>query len=350
MDIMVKPVTLIMIVLIVLYFAIGIGNFSFVQAAFGLYIMIPFFYCVTYNNIISSYIFSENQKIYYFLFISCCIGILYVNLFGAPWLGGIVNIGGVDKVISRDWTTSGVLRNPGFTAASFDAATLLMICSFFIIFKSIENKKYLISIFIFSVGIYFIYLTTTKTTIVTLVIALLLMFIPTFIAKIFVKLIILCSVLFSYFYMVPQLKYDVYDPKNTLLMRMYSTWPRAISLLDDSLSIIIGKGFGAIGTPAQYFSPRFYSPGDNILVYGYVIAGFVSVILVFIFLFKFLFSRFHDRVMGKQYYLISFCILIGGVTYNLFESVFYSISLGILVGCIFNKNVCMLSLRFSNAK
>ncbi|MDM7180878.1 hypothetical protein, partial [Klebsiella quasipneumoniae] len=183
------------------------------------------------------------------------------------WLGGIINVGGVDKVISRDWTTGGVLRNPGFTAASFDAATLLMISSFFIISKFFEDKKFVLAFLIFLTSIYFIYLTTTKTTIVTLIIALVLMLTPVFLTKIMVKIIIIVSILFSYFYMIPQLKYETYDPQNTLLMRMYSTWPRAISLLDDSISIFVGKGFGAIGTPAQYFSPKFYSPGDNVLVY-----------------------------------------------------------------------------------
>ncbi|EOD9922552.1 hypothetical protein ACJ8NE_001057 [Klebsiella pneumoniae] len=347
-DVMTKPVSLALVTLVILYFIIGIGNFSTLQASFGLYIMIPFFYCLTYSKTIAYYVFNGTQKLYFFLFITCCIGIAYVSMFGAPWLGGIINVGGVDKVISRDWTTGGVLRNPGFTAASFDAATLLMISSFFIISKFFEDKKFVLAFLIFLTSIYFIYLTTTKTTIVTLIIALVLMLTPVFLTKIMVKIIIIVSILFSYFYMIPQLKYETYDPQNTLLMRMYSTWPRAISLLDDSISIFVGKGFGAIGTPAQYFSPKFYSPGDNVLVYMYVICGFVSVILVGLFVFKFLFSRFYDASLAKKYYIICFCIMVGGVTYNLFESVFYSTSLGVLIGFLFDKNACKLSFNFNH--
>ncbi|QBG07462.1 hypothetical protein DA718_09760 [Klebsiella huaxiensis] len=344
-DFITKVSSIVIISLIGVYFLIGIGNSSIAQASFGLYVLIPFLYCLAYSHTLQKYIFSDNQKYYYFFLLTCCAGIYYVSEFGAPWLGGIVNIGGVDKVISRDWTTSGTLRNPGFTAASFDAATLLMICSLLIISKLASEKKYFKAIFIFAIALHCIYLTTTKTTVITLILVLLMMLLPLFISRNIIKATVISSVVFTYIYMIPHLKYDSYDPKNTLLMRMYDTWPKAILILDDTLSLWIGKGFGAIGTPALYFSPKTYSPADNILVYMYVIGGFISLTLTAIFLFKFTFSKFYESKFEKKYYLISFCVLIGGVTYNLFESVFYSISLGLIVGCLFDKENCSTFVR-----
>ena len=48
-DVMTKPVSLALVILVVLYFIIGIGNFSILQASFGLYIMIPFFFHILFG-------------------------------------------------------------------------------------------------------------------------------------------------------------------------------------------------------------------------------------------------------------------------------------------------------------
>ena len=340
-----KPAYLLSVLLIIVYYLIGILNSSFIQATFGLYIFIPFLYCATYNNYIFKFLTSGKNSFFMFFFITCGIGVLYVSYFGAPWLGGAVNVGGVDKVLSRNWTVNGVLRNPGFVGASFDAATLLMICAFFLTYNYRKSKKYIPLVITLITALYLIYLTTTKTTIVTLAVVTLFMFIPRLIATAAVKFLFFVIIIFSYIYMVPEQKYNAYDPSNTLLIRMYYTWPKAAELLNDSISTIFGKGIGAAGTAAAYFSPKLYNPGDNVFVYLYIIGGVVSVILILILFFKFCFSRFHDSQFKKIYYLFSLCILTGGVTYNVFESAFYSLGFGLIVGGIFNKDICKLSLR-----
>lgn len=329
--------------LFLLFIILGTLNSGLIQTMFGVYIFIPFMFCVAYSEVLFYKIIYSSIKYFIFFGVTDVLGIIYVNVFGAPWLGSVLDIGGYSKVLSRDWTAGGALRNPGFTGASFDAATLLLISFFFILYNLRMKRNWIGYLIVFMMPIYPIYLTTTKTTILTYVILSFVMLLPTLATITFSKLSIFFSVIFSYYFMLPGNGQSKYDQTNTFLQRMYDTWPHAIGLLKDNLSFIIGKGIGGIGTPSLLFSPEYYNPADNALVYLYVIGGVVSIALVIIFLMKFLSSSFHDKYAGGAYYILAFCIFTGGVTYNLFESVFYAPFAGVLVGVIFNRNFCLIN-------
>lgn len=341
-SLLVIPSLMVMSFLFIFYIMLGTLNSGLIQTLFGVYIFIPFMFSVAYSGSIFDSLLKSSNKYFIFFAATSVIGVMYVSSFGAPWLGGIMDIGSYSKVVSRDWTAGGALRNPGFTAASFDVATLMLISFFFLLYKLRSKKRWISYALISLVPLYPIYLTTTKTTILTYIILVLVMLLPAFVAIAFSRISIVFSVFFSYFYMLPGQGQTRYDETNTFLQRMYETWPKAMGLLKDNYAYLIGKGIGGIGTPSLFFSPQNYNPADNALVYLYVISGSVSVVFVFLLLFKFLLSSFNDKYARTAYYLFAFCIFTGGVTYNLFESVFYSPFSGVLVGVIFNSRFCVM--------
>lgn len=341
-KLLVKPLLIVISCIFILYVMIGWLNNGLIQTLFGVYIFIPFIFSMAYSGDIFDKLLSSSKKGFFFFGFSGVLGVMYVNTFGAPWLGSVADIGGYSKVLSRDWTAGGALRNPGFTGASFDAATLILISFFFILYALKSKNKWMSYIVVFLIPLYPIYLTTTKTTIVTYIILSLAMLLPTLAVRVFSRTCITIGVFYSYFYMMFGHEQEKYDHTNTFLQRMYETWPDAIGLLKSNYSLLIGKGIGGIGTPSLLFSPQSYNPADNAMVYLYVIGGVVSVVFIVLFLLKFLFSGFHEKYSGTAYYLLAFCIFTGGVTYNLFESVFYAPFAGVLVGVLFNSKFCTM--------
>ncbi|MBM7343817.1 hypothetical protein [Pantoea coffeiphila] len=329
---------LLVTLLLTIYILVGIVKNGLFQSIFGVYVLIPFLFSLAYSDVLSEKVFLKSNKYFLFLGVTCYLGVLYVSFFGAPWVGAKLNVGGYEKVLSRDWTTGGILRNPGFTIASFDAATLLMICSFFISYSLLEKKKFVFSFLTLLVFIYPIYLTTTKTTLVTYFLLIILFLSPSFLTVAVSRLFLIGMVIFTYVYMIPSATYTKFDSTNSFEIRMFQTWPDAIKLLQDNLSIVFGNGFGSIGMPSM-FSLGKYNPADNMLVYFFVISGMISVLFVGVILFKFATISFALPKFKKKYYLFSFCIFSGGLSYNLFESVFYAPFAGILIGMLFNKNI-----------
>ena len=325
--------------LLCIYIMIGVLKNGAFQAVFGIYVIIPFLFSIAYSDILSKKIFYNSYKIFLFLGVSCYLGVLFVNFYGAPWLGAKLNVAGYEKVLSRDWTTGGVLRNPGFTIASFDAATLLMICSFFISYYFREKKRWISSVIVLVIFIYPIYLTTTKTTMVIYFIMLTLYVMPGIVTVASSRMFLVGMVFFTYIYMIPSATHVKFDSSNSLEIRMYQTWPNAINYLQDGISVMFGNGIGSIGMPSTFSSLGRYNPADNMLVYFFVISGLVSLFAVALLLFRFVTFRITKMNERKKYYLFAFCIFSGGLTYNLFESVFYAPFAGILIGMLFNRNV-----------
>ncbi|MBF7994418.1 hypothetical protein [Rahnella laticis] len=339
---LINPSVMILSGLFLFYTLVGVLNNGLIQALFGIYIFIPFLFSVSYSEVLFEKIIDNSKNIFLFFGISAIVGVMYVNINGAPWLGSVLEIGGHEKILSRDWTAGGALRNPGFTGASFDVATLMLICFFFTLYNLKKSKQWLFYLVVVLLPIYPIYLTTTKTTIVTYCILSVLILLPSIVNVIFSRIVMFFSVMFSYYYMLPGEGRVRYDETNTFLQRIYETWPKAMGLLTDNMSFLIGRGIGGIGTPSLLFSPRFYNPADNALVYLYVIGGVASVILVMFFLLKFVASSSEDRNISSFYYLLAFVIFTGGVTYNLFESVFYAPFTGLLIGTLFNRKFFFL--------
>ncbi|PLL00494.1 hypothetical protein [Klebsiella pneumoniae] len=328
---------ILLMVFLSIYVLIGINNNSLVSSVFGIYIFIPFLFAFLYSTELYQRIFVNNFKFNLFYFLSCAVGILYVNQFGAEWIGAEQEIAGVTKVVSRDWISDGMMRNPGFTGTSVSSATLVIITCTFLGYTLLEKRRFISLLVIFAVSAYLIYLTTTKTTMVTLGFVFILIFCSAFITKYIVKTIFLFLTLFSYYCMFNISNVSTGMLTNTMLIRMYQTWPNAMLLLETPLQYFFGKGFGSIGVPTYYFTPALANSADNMYVYLYVIFGVFSILFSFFFMMKFLSFGLTLSKTTKQFLIISLVILTGGITSNLFEASFYSVYGGVIIGMIVSE-------------
>jgi hypothetical protein len=59
--------------------------------------------------------------------------------------------------------------------------------------------------------------------------------------------------------------------------RMNDMWPRALKLITDSETVILGRGLGGIGVPVDVFEPALANAGDNLWVYAMVVMGVVGL-------------------------------------------------------------------------
>ncbi|MDH4837169.1 hypothetical protein [Escherichia coli] len=328
---------ILLMVFLSIYVLIGMNNNSLVSSVFGIYIFIPFLFAFLYSTELYQRIFVNNFKFNLFYFLSCAVGIFYVNQFGAEWIGAEQEIAGVTKVVSRYWISDGMMRNPGFTGTSVSSATLVIITCTFLGYTLLEKRKFISLLVIFAVSAYLIYLTTTKTTMVTLGFVFILIFCSSFITKYIVKTIFLFLTLFSYYCMFNISNVSTGMLTNTMLIRMYQTWPNAMLLLETPLQYFFGKGFGSIGVPTYYFTPALANSADNMYVYLYVIFGVFSIFFSFFFMMKFLSFGLTLSKSTKQFLIISLVILTGGITSNLFEASFYSVYGGVIIGMIVSE-------------
>jgi len=323
-----------LIVFFMLYVVIGIVNNSLVGSVFGIYIFVPFLFALFYSTVLYERIFFDNARFNFFYFLSCAAGIFYVNQFGASWIGAEQEIGGVTKVVSRDWISDGMMRNPGFTGTSVSSATLIIISCTFLGFHLISKRRLISLVTLFAMSGYLIYLTTTKTTMVTLGFVFVLAFCSSLITRYTVKVTFLILTLFSYYCMFNMNNVSTGMLTNTMLIRIYQTWPNAMLLLENPVQYFIGKGFGSIGVPTYYFTPAEANSADNMFVYLYVIFGMASLIFAFYAMMKFLYFRFESSKESKHFFIMTLVVLTGGITSNLFEASFYSIYGGVIIGLI----------------
>ncbi|EOD2838099.1 hypothetical protein ACJLW8_004901 [Raoultella ornithinolytica] len=328
---------ILLMIFLSIYVLIGMNNNSLISSVFGIYIFIPFLFAFLYSTELYQRIFTNNFKFNLFYFLSCAIGIFYVNQFGAEWIGAEQEIAGVTKVVSRDWISNGMMRNPGFTGTSVSSATLIIITCTFLGYTFLEKRRFISLLGIFVLSAYLIYLTTTKTTMVTLGFVFILIFCSSFLTKYIVKIIFLLLTLFSYYCMFNISNVSTGMLTNTMLIRMYQTWPNAMLLLETPMQYFFGKGFGSIGVPTYYFTPALANSADNMYVYLYVIFGVFSVLFSFFFIMKFLSFGLSLSKSTKQFLIMSLVILTGGITSNLFEASFYSVYGGVIIGMIFSE-------------
>lgn len=329
-----KASCLVIFSIILLYIFIGILYSSLGQALFGFYMFVPLIFSFMHYEEILPSIITRKNNLNFFLFITCIIGVLYVNSFGAAWIGMEQEIGGVTKQISKAWSSDGIIRNPGFTSGSVTAASIILITASMLSINLIKSGKYIITLCILSLSIYSIFLTTTKTMILSICIVIILIVIPSFFCRLVVKVTLIFSALFSYFFMFGDKFNGYYVSDNTFLIRMFGTWPNAIGILDEKISLLFGKGFGSIGTPTYLFNANQASPADNFYVYLYVIFGIISSIFIVLLFLKMVTQKNYVTDSNKKFYILLFIIFLGALTYNLVESTIYAGYGGILIGAI----------------
>lgn len=328
---------IIFMMLFVVYIVFSTFYRSYMEIFYGIYMYVFLIFSLTVNKEIIFDIF--NKKYFWLLiyFISV-VGVIYVDLYGSINIGNSYDSLGMTKAVSKEWYTNGIVRNPGFTDGSVSVAFILLFSYLIIInnyFRLNNVFSFLILIFLFLFNLYVLNLTTTKTAMYFNIIIFLLYFFSTRFVNMASKVILTLFILLSYFFMFNGVV--IYSGKNTLLVRMYDTWPEAFEILNSMPAKFFGMGFGSIGTPLIFSKSMVSNPADNFLVYLYVTFGLVSVFFIFYFLFKF---SLNNVIYKKIFYLTFICLIGVGFTYNLVEFPFASLMLGMYV------NVILYSVNF----
>lgn len=328
----------------IFYFLISVNNFGLSRALYGWYIYAFFIFSFTLNR--QSIVIFFDKKIIFWttVLLINIIAVLYVDKNGSPWLGASTESFGVERVVSKDWTAAGIMRNPGFTSNSVTVACLLIL-SYIMSYISIAKTSNLFAkvyfIFLLPLIAYSIYLTTTKTEILCLFFVVVLMLFKDKYVEFVSKILILIMIITSYVFLFSPIK--EYWGNNTLLIRFFQMWPSAFQLLDNNLSLLIGKGFGSIGSAQNFDNPTVISnPGDNLLVYLYVSFGVFSIFFILYFIFNLFRFKYDINFVKKKYFYIILMILVfNSFTYNLIELSVFAILFGIFVKVFMN-------LRFKN--
>ncbi|WP_445491739.1 hypothetical protein [Niallia sp. 03133] len=341
------------LILIILLFCTLIGilnNLPIIQIIFGIKAVIP---------LLSLYLYIVNFKpkinfvMWYRILVPLvAIGIVLDKFLTLPWSSLVFSIGGLEREVSRQWNAFGIERLAGFQASSVDSGTilsLLILFRFTTIFVGIKQKFNIYDILILLIGLYCIYLTTFKSA---------------YIYILFLLIITLSFKLHKYspwfqlvtkFSMLVALAYCIVPPalsifmKNFKLdftnssfiyqylftsygMRITSTWPLAVQLLDGSIANgYFGRGIGGIGTAQKFGEMTRYAFADNLFVYLYVSIGTITLLIVLFMLKVILFNKDSNDKSYLSFSLI-LLVLIFGATTDFIESVLLMSVIGLILG------------------
>jgi hypothetical protein len=113
--------------------------------------------------------------------------------------------------------------------------------------------------------------------------------------------------------------------------RMNDMWPRALELITNTSTGLLGRGLGGIGVPVSVFEPALANAGDNLWVYAFVVTGIVCIpffVWGFVQLFK-LCGQSLDRSWQEVLLLAVMVNWYGGVS-NILEHAVLALAFGIV--------------------
>jgi len=309
---------------------------KFYQAAFGVWVYIPFLYSVL---IIKSLLRLEKRGRFFILtlLLITLAGIWWDFFKPFPWTGFIYEIGQAVIEASRGWTTFGIDRCAGFSRASFSAAYLILFFSIYLTY-TMKNRFFIISLWVAS-G-FGLFVTTHKTAIA--IYAVITFLIPVikysqririldFCYKFIPVLSALIGICLPFLGGVVSINPNTYAEEvvfNSIGMRLDETWPEAILFIVNQGNIIFGRGLGGIGASQIYFEPAYYNPADNMYISLYASFGIGMLFFVVIWVLGLsklnLKGQWHDSL----FWLFGLIILTQGWTVNAIDDPLSAIAMG----------------------
>ena len=189
--------------IILIYMIISLMDQKIISSLLGVYVFITIFFSasIKYEILLK---FLSAKFFWVLIFLCNYIGLFYVDSFGSIFQGVEYETFGSTKNISKDWTASGVNRNPGFTESSITVAALLLISGTLFLgefIKKINLLNIIIFITIFGLMLHGLFLSTTKTMIATAIIVLLIFFIKNKFKFIVLQILTFFYLPISYYYL-----------------------------------------------------------------------------------------------------------------------------------------------------
>ncbi|MEN7341424.1 MAG: hypothetical protein AAAFM81_00720 [Pseudomonadota bacterium] len=324
---------------------VGFLFLSPIQSIMGVYVLLPFFFGLSCGRTI----LSQWQKAEPWVPIAFALvaGAIIANQFVEyPWEGYAYAVGDLDVDGSRQWyANGGQKRLAGMARASFDAAAQVQLLG---IVMTLQSRSILMRMAYWGITVMAIVPTNSKGIllvwlVLTPVVILqrhlsqsLIRPIPAFFGSIGLALpLSTLAFEFNSTFQNPTLAsatFSFYDRLNRM-------WPEAWALLEESGSVLLGRGIGAIGTAQTYFEPSRFNAGDNIFMYWFVVFGALAL-PGFIF---FLMRTLRLKPLRSQRELLLFCwvvtTLVYGAMTNIVENAILALTCGVVVRALASSEV-----------
>lgn len=317
-----------------------VGNAS--QTAFGLYVLLPFIFGFCYANLLQARL-AFIKRLMLLAWIFSIIGLALDYFTEVPWRGFGYQIGKFQVEGNRDWTTFGIRRLSGFSRASFELASILLMSALFTMFHLHSRAMRCV---LWLVTGFAIFLTTSKGVLLAMIVLSLVYGIRRAGMRKLIGWLVIVAVLAV---VVLPLTAGLYSGSDLGLgleddfllqsmgARFAQMWPDAFEHAHEVGNPLWGAGLGSIGVPLTYFSDRFQNSADNIFVYLYCLIGVFSLPLMFYV--AVIAKRFvaASRYQGSDDFLVLQALLgclIYGVTTNVVESSALGLVFGFCLGAM----------------
>lgn len=260
-----------------------LGNWE--QPLFCLWILVPVFY-----GLLAAPYVAENLNRYralvLILFLISVGGVLLNIAVHYPWSGESIKFAGVETEVARQWTTLGLPRLAGFSRASYDAATQVLV---FAVWLLATTRGRFSSLLIFLVAGIAITVTTSKVVLGAYLVLLCYYGTGALLRwsrgwrgtwAVAVWVVAVAGVALPLSTLAVSYTPSLHSFTSRLVLRSFwtrlaVTWPGAFQLLQQGWNWIIGIGLGGIGTPQKYFALS-HNPADNMFVYLVVDLGVIA--------------------------------------------------------------------------
>jgi hypothetical protein len=311
------------------------------QVLFGLYLWTSFLLGIIAYSVVSRN-WAKFQRHCLVLSIIVLSGVLLNVRFDFPWVGLDYALGNIDVSVSRLWQTYTFERMAGFSRASFEAATQILLFGLVVMFGQTSHWMRLTIWLAGGIGIV---LTTSKGAVAAYLILSGYLLLRRWLPPIFWKALFTSTVLLMVAFPVTVLLLD-YEPRsgNTLIRLIFGSfserlayiWPEAFAMISQHGNSLIGRGLGGIGTAQHYFEPTLENPADNLFVYLYGIFGLGSLVVICVTII----TSYSLRIGKVNIDSFAFALLLAGASYgltsNVIESPVFSLFLGVTLHHIFS--------------
>lgn len=304
-----------------------------VQVVFGLWVLMPFLGgIVALPALVNAW--PRVGRYALVLWALAVSGVLINVVYPWPWIGFEYTLAGMEIEGSRLWHTGSFVRLAGFSRASFDAATQILLLA--VVLMLWARGLWRVAVWLLS-GVT-IALTTTKTSVVIYLLLTLFWLTRRSATRNVWKLLPIGLVALSSTLPLSTLlvEYDLSSvregPLQGLLFasvgdRLERMWPDTLAMVLKHGDWLFGRGVGGIGVAQQYFEPILYSPADNLVVYVYALLGALGIgSLVFYALGLALLPLRHR--IAPLIFAAGSTVLLAGLTGNVLESAVLGLAFG----------------------
>lgn len=331
------PTKLIAVIIPCFALIVGLQFTSAVQAATGLYVLLPFWFGLACGPVLLDR-WRTVGRIVPMLWIVVVTGVLANQALEYPWEGFGYNLGELDVEGSRRWyAQGGVKRLAGFARASFDAAVQVQIAGILLV---LQTRGWFLRLLVWALTFAAIIPTNSKGILLVAVvltpIVLLrrvlpespLRVLPIFFGSIGLALPI-STLLFTFH--SPLRDPALANATFSLYDRLNDMWPAAWDLLQEQGQILMGRGIGGIGTAQTYFEPDLFNAGDNLFMYWFVVFGWLALPGFLLVLARSLRLRPQRDAVEMRIYCLLLAMLVYGAMANIVENALSALACGLVV-------------------